>query len=148
MPEPAASRPSTSPATDAKVAILKAADAIRRRASSLLASRGITFQQYNVLRILRGAKAGPLANAEIAGRTIETVPDVGALLGDLETKGLIRAEGAPAAGSRWTVTASALDLLGQMDGPVAAADRAAIEGLTEEEVRSLVGILERVRAQA
>jgi DNA-binding MarR family transcriptional regulator len=147
MPEPPAPRPSTSPATDAKVAILKAADAIRRRAASLLADRGITFQQYNVLRILRGAKTAPLADAEIAGRTIESVPDIVGLLGDLERKGLIRAEGAREA-SRWTVTASALDLLGQMDGPVAAADRAAIEGLDEGEVRRLVGILERVRAQA
>jgi DNA-binding MarR family transcriptional regulator len=146
MPDPPPlPRQPTSPATDAKVAILKAADAIRRRAATLLAGRGITFQQYNVLRILRGSKAGPLASSQIAERTIETVPDIRALLDDLASMGLIQGEHGS---SGWTVTAEARELLGQMDAPVADADRAAIEGLDEDEVRRLVGVLERVRAQA
>jgi DNA-binding MarR family transcriptional regulator len=155
MPEPAPpsggdrSSPVAS-AQSAKVAILKTADAIRRRAATLLAGRGITFQQYNVLRILRGVKAGPITGGELAERTIEVIADITALLDDLERKGLVRSErtSAGSASDRWSVTSSGLELLEPLDGPVADADRAAISGLDEGEVRSLIALLERVRARA
>ena len=82
--------PPLAAAQEAKVAILKTADAVRRRAATLLSGRGITFQQYNVLRILRGAKAGPLATAQLAQRTIEVIADLDGLLEDLERKQLVR----------------------------------------------------------
>ena len=77
-PEPPATgaRVPLAAAQEAKVAILKTADAIRRRAATLLAGRGITFQQYNVLRILRGAKAGPISSAQLGQRTIEVIAEL------------------------------------------------------------------------
>ena len=129
-------------AQQAKVAILKASDAIRRRATGLLAGRGITFQQYNVLRILRGARA-PLPSDQLAGRTIEVIADLPGLLEDLRSRGLVAQEG-----GEWTVTPAALELLGQLDEPVADADLNAVGELDGSEVRTLVALLERVRGRA
>jgi len=140
--------PPLAAAQEAKVAILKTADAVRRRAAALLAGRGITFQQYNVLRILRGAKAGPLATAQLAQRTIEVIADLDGLLEDLERKQLVRrasAETGPNA--LWSATPAALDLLGPLDGPVADGDLAAVGDLGEAEVRALIALLGRVRAR-
>jgi DNA-binding MarR family transcriptional regulator len=43
------------------------------------------------------------------------------------------------------ITADGLSLLGELDAPVAAADRTVIAGLTTEETDRLVAALERVR---
>ena len=148
-PEPPASGAGVplAAAQEAKVAILKTADTIRRRAETLLAGRGITFHQYNVLRILRGAKTGPISSAQLGQRTIEVIADLDALLADLEGKGLARRQ-QDAGESRWSATASGLELLAPLDAPVADADRGAVADLDESELRGLITLLERVRARA
>jgi len=148
-PEPPATgaRVPLAAAQEAKVAILKTADAIRRRAATLLAGRGITFQQYNVLRILRGAKAAPISSAQLGQRTIEVIAELDALLVDLEGKGLAHRQQDDGE-SRWSATASGLALLAPLDEPVADADRGAVGDLDEVEVRGLITLLERVRARA
>ena len=150
MPEPTPpARPSLAlaAAQEAKVAILKTADAMRRRAAALLAGRGITFQQYNVIRILRGSKTGPLPSAQLAQRTIEVIADLDALLLDLERKGLARLQ-LGGAEPGWSITPGGLELLASLDAPVAEADERAVGTLDESELRTLIGLLERVRTRA
>ena len=65
---------------DSKVALLRAADGVRRRMAGVLADAGLTLQQYNVLRILRGARPDPLPTLEIADRMIERTPGITRLL--------------------------------------------------------------------
>jgi len=63
---------------------------VRRFGESLLASSGVTLQQYNVLRILRGSRPDALPTLEIAARMVEQAPGITRLLDRLERKGLIR----------------------------------------------------------
>ena len=56
------------------VALVRTADLLRRALTHLVEPQGITLQQYNVLRILRGAGAEGLPTLEIAGRMIEQAP--------------------------------------------------------------------------
>ena len=53
-------------AQDVTTAVLRTADQLRRGVAAALAPHGITSQQYNVLRILRGAHPHPLPTLEIA----------------------------------------------------------------------------------
>jgi DNA-binding MarR family transcriptional regulator len=71
------------------VALLQTADLLRRRFVQLLAPHGVSLQQYNVLRILRGAGDAPLAAHEIADRMIEQAPGVTRLLDRLEAQGWV-----------------------------------------------------------
>ena len=48
-------RPFSSVADEGVVTLLRTADTVRRALSEVVAPHGITLQQYNVLRILRGA---------------------------------------------------------------------------------------------
>lgn len=129
------------------VALLGAADATRRRLEGVMQRFGLTLQQYNVLRILRGVHPDPLPTMEIAERMIEKTPGVTRFLDRLEEEGLVRRERSSEDRRRvhaW-ITAEGLARLDEMDEPVDAADRKAIDGLGSAEVDRLVDALEAVR---
>jgi DNA-binding MarR family transcriptional regulator len=74
------------------LAILKTADALGQEAEQLVRSAGLTGTQYNVLRILRGARPTGLACRGIGDRMISHDPDMTRLLDRLEKRGLISRE--------------------------------------------------------
>ena len=75
--------------------LLRTADLARRALGAVVEEHAITPQQYNVLRILRGAGASGLPTLEIADRMIEESPGITRLLDRLEAKGLVRRERCP-----------------------------------------------------
>jgi len=77
------------------VALLRAADRVRRRAARIVEPHGITLQQYNVLRILEGAREDGVPTLEVAARMIEETPGVTRLLDRLEAKAYIRRQRCP-----------------------------------------------------
>ena len=84
-------RPFRNRSQEAAVALLRTANVLRRRIDALVSGEGITVQQYNVLRILRGSKA-PLPTMEIAERMIEDAPGITRHVCNLEKLGYIRRE--------------------------------------------------------
>ena len=82
-------------ARDTVVALLRAADRVRRRAARIVEPHGITLQQYNVLRILEGAREDGVPTLEVAARMIEETPGVTRLLDRLEAKAYIRRQRCP-----------------------------------------------------
>src|SRR6185503_4447948 len=85
-------RPFRSRSQEGVIALLRTVDLVRRRLTSVVDEHGITLQQYNVLRILRGAGAQGLPTLDIAERMIEHAPGVTRLLDRLEAKDLVRRE--------------------------------------------------------
>ena len=65
------------------------ADVVRRQLSEVIAPSGLTLQQYNVLRILRGATGDGLCRNEVGARLVKPVPDVTRLLDRMEQMHLI-----------------------------------------------------------
>lgn len=78
-----------SPAQEAVVSLLVAAGHVEQRLGEVLEPYGITHEQYNVLRILRGAGEGGLPRCDIAARLVNRAPDVTRLLDRLERRRLI-----------------------------------------------------------
>src|ERR1041385_925266 len=68
------------PEEEAAVALLRTVDILRADIERALAASGITGQQFNVLRILRGSHPEPLPTLEIAERMIERAPGITRLL--------------------------------------------------------------------
>ena len=140
-------KPFRSSSQEAAVALLRTADVLRRRFEEVLAPTEITVQQYNVLRILRGAGEGGLPTLEIAERMIERAPGITRLVDRLESAGLVARE--RSAEDRRAVlcraTAKGLALLASLDDVVDEADDAALGMLTERERRELTRILGKVR---
>ena len=61
---------------EAYLGLVRAGDDLKRRTSAILEAAGVTLQQYNVLRILRGAGDDGLPTLTIAERMIERTPGV------------------------------------------------------------------------
>jgi DNA-binding MarR family transcriptional regulator len=142
------SKPFESAAEEAAVALLRTTDLVRRRIAAVIEAHDVTTQQYNVLRILRGAGDQGLQTLELASRMIEQAPGITRLIDRLEAKKLVRRE-RPRGDRRCVIcriTASGLELVARLDGPVRSADARAMACLDEAELAQLIGLLARVRA--
>lgn len=137
-------------AQDVTTAVLRTADQLRRGVAAALAPHGITSQQYNVLRILRGTHPQPLPTLEIAARMIEQTPGITRLLDRLEAMKLARRERGfdDRRLVECRITPAGLRLLAKLDAPIDAANRRAVRSLDASERRSLVRLLELVRGDA
>src|SRR5256885_14010937 len=74
-------RPFSSPAHEAVVSILRTAAVVQRHIAQVVEASGVTIQQYNVLRILRGAGDAGLPTLAIRDRMIEEAAGITRLLG-------------------------------------------------------------------
>lgn len=139
-------RPFKTRSQEAMIALLRTAHLIRRRIESVVAAEDLTHQQYNVLRILRGAKA-PLPTMEISERMIETACGITRLIATLEQKGLLRREQWP--GDRRQVlcqiTPAGLRILERLEGPVNELDDSLSGVLTDDQLQSLLDLLSEIR---
>jgi MarR family transcriptional regulator, organic hydroperoxide resistance regulator len=127
--------------------LMVAADHLLRGEVEVLRSEDLTFPQYNVLRILRGAgKERPSCGA-IAERMVTRDSDLTRLLDRLEERGLV--ERARDAGDRRVVTAgitdAGLQLLRRLDGPVDRVHREQLEHMTAEQLKTLQRLADQAR---
>jgi DNA-binding MarR family transcriptional regulator len=140
-------RPFTSRGQEVTVALLRTADEVRRRLGKVVEAEDITLQQYNVLRILRGARNEPLSALQIGERLIEQMPGVSRLIERLVAKKLVRRD----RGSNdrrmieCFITQKGLDLLARLDHHVNAADEAVVSALSARELAALDELLARIR---
>src|SRR5262245_7826612 len=142
-------RPFKNRRQEAAVALLRTVDVVRRRMAQTIEPAGITLQQYNVLRILRGSGDGGIATLEIARRMIEQAPGNTRLLDRLETKRLVRRERCPSDRRQvlcW-ITGEGLELLGKLDVTVDRADADALSALDGDEIVRLIELLDSIRGE-
>lgn len=141
-------RPFQSASHEAVLSILRTAAVLQRQVSLVVEANGITIQQYNVLRILRGAGDEGLPTLAIRDRMIEEAAGITRLLDKLEASGHVRRERSTPDRRQVVcqITGSGLALLERLDRPVDEVNRAALAMLNEEEQRNLVGLLGAVRA--
>ena len=127
--------------------LLRTAEQLDRYFTAFYEPPGVTPQQYNVLRILRGEHPDALPTMAIAERMVEKTPGITRLLDRLETKGWVERKRAEEDRRRVliSITAAGLELLESLDGPVREATTAVLEGLGEAEVTSLRASLQRIR---
>ena len=141
-------RPFRSTSQEATLALFRTADLLRRHFARVVEARGVTMQQYNVLRILRGAGPEGVPTLAIADRMIEQAPGVTRLLDRLEAKGWVRRERCTEDRRQmlcW-ITEAGARLLAELDGPVDAADDEALAMLSPDDQKILVRLLDAIRA--
>ena len=117
--------------------------------AELLRPHELTPPQYNVLRILRGAGDAGLPSGEIGDRMVSRDPDVTRLLDRMETRGLVSRHRGSA--DRRVVLARITDqgrrLAEALDGPVEDMHARQLGHLSEDELRTLIALLERARRE-
>ena len=140
-------RPFKTQREEASVALLRTADLMRRNIAVVVEAHGITGQQYNVMRILRGAGERGLPTLEIAERMIEQTPGITRLIDRLEAKKFVSRERCPTDRRQifCRITKTGLALVNALDEPIRVAEEKALADLDARELKSLVNLLDRTR---
>src|SRR4051795_6492455 len=140
-------RPFASKGEEAGVALMRTADLLRRIGATVLGPHDLTEQQYNVLRILRGAGERGLPTLDIAERMIEETPGITRLIDRLEAKKLVTRERCSVDRRRvyCRITKAGFELVFALDEPVQEVAEAALNGLKKRELAQLIGLLDRTR---
>ena len=142
-------RPFHSVKAEIAVSILRTAALIERHFAQVVARTGLTIQQYNVLRILRGAGREGLPTLVIRDRMIHAAPGITRLLDKLEKAGVSRRE-LTSSDRRQVfcyITDKGLAILEELEEEMRAADEAAVGDISEAEQKQLLRLLEIVRAR-
>ena len=140
-------RPFASPSQEALLGLLRTADVVRARIAEIVEPHGVTPQQYNVLRILRGAAPEGLPTLDIVERMLERAPGITRLLDRLETKGLACRQRSRTDRRQvfCTITPAGLELLKALDRPVQAIDVDFAAKLSAAQQRQLIRLMDALR---
>lgn len=111
-----------------------------------LSTEDITHQQFNILRILRGAHPQPLSTLQIRERMLDKMSDTSRIVDRLVLKELVEKRVCPADKRLVdvSITAKGQDLLKRLDDNQAGMDEV-LSGLSEEEAEQLSGLLDKLR---
>ena len=130
----------------AAITIFRTSDVLRHAIDRSMSSFAISQEQYNVLRILRGAGDAGLPTLEISGRMLSRSPNITRLLDRLIARKLV-----------WrvrsrqdrrvvviSITAQGLELLGHLDVVVEDLFKR-FPSTTKAEMQVLLDVLDRIR---
>lgn len=133
---------------EAGAGILRTAALIRRYLNEVYRPHGLTWPQYNLLRILRGAGPGGLPTLTIGERMVDLTPGVTRLVDRLVRKGwVVRTRGTKDQRQvLCSLTAAGESLLARLDPVMDEADDFMMSGLNERELHRLVELLDGVRS--
>lgn len=141
-------KPFRNAAHEAVVGLMRTADLIKRQVAAVVEPHGITLQQFNVLRILRGGGASGVPTLEVAARMVEQTPGITRLLDRLEAKGLVRRERCPKDRRQhlcW-ITSKGSTLLDKLEAPMLAAGEHSLQGLRHHDRLAFIRLLDAIRA--
>jgi DNA-binding MarR family transcriptional regulator len=133
-------------AAAAWVSIVATGDHLSGQAEDVFRGYGITGDQYNVLRILRGARPDGLARVGITTRLLRRAPDVTRMLDRLAGSGLIE-RGRDSSDARLSIariTRRGLALLERIDPVIEQVMKSATAGLNDRQLRELVVLCDRL----
>jgi DNA-binding MarR family transcriptional regulator len=140
-------RPFRSSAEEVVVSILRTAAVMQRSLAQVVEAHGITIQQYNVLRILRGAGDAGLPTLAIRDRMVEEAAGITRLLDKLEIAGhVVRERSTPDRRQVLChITPKGESLIMALDAPMDAANQRAGTHLDDQERQQLIELLGVIR---
>lgn len=120
---------------------------LQAKQSGFFKAFGITGQQYNILRILKGQYPQSISGTDIKARMLDRNSDVSRLLDRLVAKKLISKTTCPKdkRASDVLITDEGLALLAEINKTD---DQDSVLGLTNEEARMLSDLLDKARSNA
>jgi DNA-binding MarR family transcriptional regulator len=142
-------KPFQSASHEGYLSLIRTSGDSQRRIVVVLEAYDVTPQQYNVLRILRGAGEEGLPTLGVAERMIERTPGITRLIERMVHRKWVTRERCTDDRRRiWCrITESGLELLLVLDEPVSRAISLVGEALEPYEMYTLIGYLDRVRAR-
>ena len=140
-------RPFQLPELEAFLNLVRTSDQLQTEIGALFKQHGITQQQYNVLRILRGAGEEGLPSLEIGHRMVTRVPDVTRLVDRMIERRLVRRQRCDVDRRvvRVSLTEKGRKLANQLEGPTNALHRTQLGHLSRRDLETLNRLLVKAR---
>jgi DNA-binding MarR family transcriptional regulator len=140
--------PFKSPYQRAMVNVLYTSNWFANRQAQILKPSGLTLQQYNVLRILRGQHPAPVKVSDITERMLDKMSNASRLVDKLVLKKLVLRTECPSdrRAVDVVITDAGLELLKQLDTSIEGLDEEMNGKLTTAEAVKLSEFLDRLRA--
>jgi DNA-binding MarR family transcriptional regulator len=134
-----------SPHQKAVINLIYTANWLQNKHHGFFKSYGITGQQFNILRILKGQHPNSISATAIKGRLLDQNSDVSRLLDRLAAKNLLTKKACPKDKRAFDVfiTPEGIDLLKEIDKHQKHIDN--VLALSEEEARQLSELLDKSR---
>ena len=131
---------------ETRIALLRTSALLLNQTDAVLKPHDITVQQYNVLRILKGA-AAPMPLMDIGERLVQPTPGISRMIARLERDGLVAREKNPDDG-RGVLVALTADGHARLESSspiVDNLDNVQTSCLNAKELTTLLGYLDRIR---
>ena len=143
-------RPFQSPRQEAVVGLLRTASVVTRAFARVVEPAGLSWAQYNALRIVQGAGSAGIATLAIRQRMIDEGTTITRLLDKLETAGLLQRERSDPDRRQvlCRITEAGRTLLRELDPQVDALDEELAGGLGPARLQTFVATLDEIRAAA
>ena len=131
----------------AALALVRTADEARRGFEAVVEPPDLSVEQYNVLRILRGAGDQGLPTLEIAARLLEKSPGITRLIDKLEAKQLVLRVRCTEDRRQvfCKITAAGTEVVNALDAPTRRQTQHFFRGLTATQIDQFIDLLDRVR---
>jgi DNA-binding MarR family transcriptional regulator len=122
-------------------------DRLRAFEDDLFGQHDLTPQQYNALRLLRGAHPEKIHTLDLAGRLVSRAPDITRLLDKLEERGLIARDRPPDNRRvvRIGITEAGLVLVGKLHDSLQACHARQLGHLSRKQLADLATLLHAAR---
>jgi DNA-binding MarR family transcriptional regulator len=132
---------------EAFLSVARTAAVLQGELDPVLAPHDLSLNQYNVLRVLRGAGENGLCRNEIRDRLITRMPDASRLLDRMEASGLIRRVRSTTDRRlvNTTLTEAGMRLVTDLDAEVAQVHARQFAHLSASQLRTLVELLSTAR---
>ena len=129
------------------ISLLQTINEVSSKMNSALKPYGISEQQFNVLRILRGQKGNPISLAEVQEHMITKMSNTTRLIDKLEAKNCVRRVINEENKRKidLTITNVGLDLLKRTDEILTTTENELVAGLTTNEKAELTALLRKLR---
>lgn len=133
--------------TKAVVNIIYTSNWLHSRHAKLLKPFGLTNQQFNILRILRGQHPNPATVRLLTERMLDKMSNASRLVEKLRVKGLVGRDTCSQDRRQVNVciTKEGLDLLSEIDQMLDDLEQEYVANITEEEAAELSRILDKMR---
>ena len=133
---------------DIIVSIMQANNSVMEKLAHALKPFGLSVQQFNVLRILRGQKGNMLNLNEITHRMIHKMSNTTRLVDKLIDKSLVERVICPENRRRVniSITEKGLEILSQIDSVIQEFEKEIIRLLSEKEKNTLLNLLIKIKS--
>jgi DNA-binding MarR family transcriptional regulator len=140
-------KPFRLPELEAYLNLARTYDQLHGEFNEVFREHGLTQQQYNVLRILRGAGEEGLPSLEVAHRMVTRVPDITRLVDRMERSGLVVRQRCDRDRRvvRIRLTDRGRELADRLEEPTDDFHRRQLGHLSPDELETLNRLLEKIR---